>query len=56
MDLKEGEGVEWIQIAQNKVWWQAFVYSRGLKLKSYAGQTDNFEIYGGPHIIFSKKC
>jgi hypothetical protein len=29
------------------------VYGRGLKLKSYAGQTDNFEIYGGPHVIFS---
>jgi hypothetical protein len=28
--------------------------SRGLKLKSYAGQTDNFEIYGGQHVIFSK--
>jgi hypothetical protein len=26
---------------------------RGLKLKSYAGQTDNFEIYGEPHAIFS---
>jgi hypothetical protein len=30
-------------------------YTRGLKLKSYAGQTDNFEIYGGPHVIFSKR-
>jgi hypothetical protein len=29
------------------------VQTRGLKLKSYAGQTDNFEIYGGPHVIFS---
>jgi hypothetical protein len=27
--------------------------TRGLKLKSYAGQTDNFEICGGPHVIFS---
>jgi hypothetical protein len=29
------------------------IYTRGLKLKSYAGQTDNSEIYGGPHAIFS---
>jgi hypothetical protein len=30
-------------------------YPGGLKLKSYAGRTDNFKIrvYGGPHGIFS---
>jgi hypothetical protein len=28
-------------------------YTRGLKLESYAGQTDNYKIYGGPHVIFS---
>jgi hypothetical protein len=28
-------------------------YSKGIKPKSYADQTENFEIYGGPPIISS---
>jgi hypothetical protein len=28
-------------------------YPRGFKLKSCVGQTDDFEMYVGPHVIFS---